>query len=206
MRAEVAQLEGVRHQRVRRLGDAGGVGRRELLDPLRDADGVPLGGVVHAQVVADAADHHLAGVESHAHRQGRPVAPCQLGGERGQLVAQRQRRVTGALGVVLEPQRRAEQRHDAIAGVLVDGPLEAVHALGEEVEEAIEQAMPGLGAEPLGEQHRVLDVGEQHRHLLALALERGAAGQDALDQMARRIGARIRRRAAHPRRVSGRPH
>jgi hypothetical protein len=46
-------------------------------------------------------------------------------------------RVPGALRVVLVGDWRAEQRHDAVAGVLVHRPFEAVHAVGEDLEEAI---------------------------------------------------------------------
>jgi hypothetical protein len=59
-------------------------------------------------------------------------------------------------------------------------PLEAVHALGQDGEEALEYAVPFLGVELLGEVHRAFHVGEKHRHLLALALEGGTRGQDLL--------------------------
>src|SRR5690606_41352162 len=38
--------------------------------------------------------------------------------------------------------------------------------------------------------HRALEAEEHPRHLLALALERGALGEDLLGEMARRVGAR----------------
>ena len=61
-----------------------------------------------------------------------PCVAAQLGGVAAQLVAQMQRRVAGALGVVLVRDRRAEQGHDAVAGELVDRALEAVDALAED--------------------------------------------------------------------------
>ncbi len=61
----------------------------------------------------------------------------------------------------------------AVARVLVDRPLEAVHAVGEDLEEAVHDPVPVLGVDLLGEIHRALHVGEEHRHLLALAFERG---------------------------------
>ena len=45
-----------------------------------------------------------------------------------QLLLKVQRRVAGALRVVLVRDRGAEERHDAVAGVLVDRALEAVNA------------------------------------------------------------------------------
>ena len=75
--------------------------------------------------------------------------------------------------MVLVRDRRAEQRHDPVAGVLVDRALEAVNALGEDREEAIHDPVPLLGIDLLGELHRALHVGEEHRHLLPLAFEGG---------------------------------
>ena len=93
--------------------------------------------------------------------------------------------------------RRTEQRHDAVAGVLVDGAFEAVHAFGEDLEEALEDAVPRFGIELLGQLHRAFDVGEQHRDLLALAFERGLGLQDLVGEVLGGVvarGARLGRR------------
>ena len=89
--------------------------------------------------------------------------------------------------MILVRDRRAEERHDAVAGVLVDGALEAVHAVREDLEESLEDRVPLLGSDLLGELHRALHVGEQHRHLLALAFER----RSAIAGSARRGGGRV---------------
>jgi len=44
-----------------------------------------------------------------------------------------QRRIAGPLRVVLVRDRRAEERHDAVAGELVDESLRALDALGEDL-------------------------------------------------------------------------
>ncbi len=98
------------------------------------------------------------------------------------------RGITGALCVILVGDRRPEQRHDAVSRVLVHRPLEAVHALGQYLEETVEDRMPLLGVELLGQFHRAFDIREQDRDLLALALERGARAQDLLRQVTRRVG------------------
>jgi hypothetical protein len=49
-----------------------------------------------------------------------------------------------------------------------------VNALGEDGEEPIHDPVPFLGIDLLGEIHRALHVGEEHRDLLALAFEGGA--------------------------------
>jgi hypothetical protein len=81
-----------------------------------------------------------------------------------------------------------EQRHDAVAGVLVDRALEAVHALGEELQEAVPDPVPFLRVELLGEIHRPLHVGEQDGYLLALPLQRSARGEDFFRQVTRGVG------------------
>jgi len=41
-----------------------------------------------------------------------------------------------------------------------------VHALSEDLEELIEDSVPGFCAELFGDLHRALHVREEHRHLL----------------------------------------
>jgi len=100
--------------------------------------------------------------------------------------------------VILVRDGSTEQRHDPVTGELVDGPLEAVDAVGQNLEEAIEDPMPRLGVHLLGKLHRTDHVGEQHGHLLALAFERAAGGENPLGQMARRVGARLAGAVSRP--------
>jgi hypothetical protein len=152
---------------------------------------VPLRGVVHAQVVADPPHDDLAGVQPHPHRELEPALAPHVLGERAELARQVQGGRTGALGVVLVGDRSAEECHDAITGVLVDGPLVSVNAAGEDPEQAIEQAMPFLGIDALRELHRAHHVGEEHGDKLALAPERALGRQNLLDEMPRGVGARL---------------
>jgi hypothetical protein len=57
-----------------------------------------------------------------------------------------ERRIAGSLRVVLVGDGRAEERHDPVARVLVDGSLEAVDAVRQDLEEAIQDAVPLLGS------------------------------------------------------------
>ena len=50
----------------------------DLFHARREADGVSLRGVVHAQVIADLADDHLAGIEPQACREVEAAAQAQL--------------------------------------------------------------------------------------------------------------------------------
>src|SRR5437660_11062870 len=187
----VGEVEEARREPWGLLGHADAARRRQLLHAGAEPDDVPLRGVVHAQVVADSPDDDLARVEAHPHREIEPALAPHVFGERPEVACQLKRGRAGALGVVLVGDRGAEERHDAVAGVLVDGPLIAVDAVREDPEEAIEEAMPLLGIDALGELHRARDVGEEDGDRLALALERALGGEDLLDEVARRVGARL---------------
>ena len=96
--------------------------------------------------------------------------------------------VAGAHGVVLMGQRGAKQRHDAIAHDLVDRAFIAVHGVHHAFQRRVEE-LPGLLGVAVGEQlHRALEVGKQHRDLLALAFQGTAGGQDLLGQIGGRVG------------------
>ena len=159
-----------------------------LLHARRQAHRVALRRVVHAQIVADLAHDDLSGIEAHANRKIQSARQPQLIGVGPERVAQVQRGEAGALRVVLVGDGRAEQRHDAVAGVLVHRAFEAVHAVGEDGEEAIEDAVPFLRIHLLGQFHRALDVGEQDGHLLALAFEGGLGLQDFVGEVFGRVG------------------
>ena len=94
-----------------------------------------------------------------------------------------QRRETRTLGMVLVRDRCAEQRHDAVAGELVDEALEALDAVGEDAEEALHDPRERFRIELPGQLHRALHVGEQDGDLLALAFDGGLGLQDPLDEV-----------------------
>src|SRR5207247_4317821 len=108
------------------------------LHALCEAHRVALRRVVHAQVVPDRADHHLPRIEPHADREVESLGAAELAAVAPERFAEMQRRMAGALGVILVRDWRAEERHDPVAGELVDGALEAVDTLREDAEEAVE--------------------------------------------------------------------
>ena len=82
--------------------------------------------------------------------------------------------------MVLVGQGGAEERHDPIAHDLVDGALVAMHRLHHALEDRV-QELARLLRVPIAEQFEgALDVGKQHRHLLALPLEGVAGCEDLL--------------------------
>ena len=91
--------------------------------------------------------------------------------------------------------RRSEEGHDPFAGVLVDRPLEAVNSVGEDREEALHDLVPVFRVDRLREIHRPLEVGEEDRHLLALAFDGAAGGEDLLGEVLRSVGPGVRWRS-----------
>ena len=172
--AQVAQLELAFDQRGGGRADRRRPHRRQRLDPLAQRGRVADRHEVHVHVVADRADDHLAGVQPAADSELDAVAARQLRGQLGHLALELEDRQARAPGVVLVRQRRAEDRQQAVAGELVDRPLELVDRARGDRQEAIEDEAPALGVQRAGELHRADDVGVHHRHLLALALDPGA--------------------------------
>jgi hypothetical protein len=74
--------------------------------------------------------------------------------------------------MVLARDRCAEQREDAIAGRLHDITVVAMGGVHHQLERGIDHGARLLGIEILHHLSRPLDVGEQRRHRLPLAVER----------------------------------
>jgi hypothetical protein len=79
--------------------------------------------------------------------------------------------------------RRAEQGHNAIAHDLVDGAFIAMdrrhHAFQHRIQE-----LPGVLGITVGQEfHGALEVGKEHGHLLALAFQGAARGENLLGQI-----------------------
>ena len=95
--------------------------------------------------------------------------------------------------MILVGERRAEERHDPVAHHLVDGALVAVDRLHHPLEHGVEE-LPRLLGVAVGEQlHRALEVGEEHRDLLALALEGGLRGEDLLGEVLGGVASQVGR-------------
>ena len=65
VRSEITKPEEALHQTGGVLGEIDPIGCSNLLHPCCQPDRVPLGRIVHAQVVADLANHDLARVQAH---------------------------------------------------------------------------------------------------------------------------------------------
>ena len=163
------------------------------------------GGVVHAEVRADGPDDHLAGVEPDPDLHIDPVGSADLLGVPAHGGLHVEGGVAGPDGVILVGQRRAEERHDPVAHHLVDGALVAVDGLHHPLEDGIEELAGLLGVAVGQELHRALEVGEEHRDLLALALEGGLRGEDLLGEVLRGVASPGWATEPGPRRSRRRP-
>ena len=171
---------------VRRLLPA----RRELFHPGRQVRGLADRGVVHVEIAADGPDHDRARVQPDANLERDAVGAANLLGIPAHGGLHVERGIARPHGMVLVGDRRPEQGHDAVAHHLVDRALVAVDRLHHPFEHRIEKLARFLGV-TVGEQlHRALQVGEQHRDLLALAFERAPGGQDLLGEVPGGVGLR----------------
>ena len=189
-RRDRLQVHLVLHQSTGGLADEDHPRRGALLEAGGQVRGVAHGRVVHAQVVADTADHHQPRVQPHAHRQVLPRRQPEVGVALAQTVLEPQGRQHCPPGVILIGNGGAKQRHEAVAEELIDGALVPVYRVEAALEEAVEQRMHGLGSQALGQGGRVGNVAEEHRHRLALPFQGAARGEDLLGEMFRGVGER----------------
>ena len=80
-------------------------------------------------------------------------------------------------------ERRAEQRHDAVAHHLIDGTFVTVDRVHHMLEDRIKQFASLLRITIRQQLHRPLHVSEQHRDLLALAFERTLGSQNLFGEV-----------------------
>ena len=161
---------------------------RELFHPGSQVSGLADDGVVHTQITADGSDHHLARVEPDPNLNRDAVRATRLLCPPANRCLHVQRGVTSPDGMILMRERRAEERHDPIAHHLIHCALVAVDRLHHAFEDGVKDLSRLLGITVGEEFHRALQVGEEHRDLLALALESGLGSEDLLGEMLRRVG------------------
>jgi hypothetical protein len=101
---------------------------------------------------------------------------------------------------VFSKTRRAKQGHNAIAHDLVHGPFVAVHSHYQALEYGIEELACLLRIAVGQERQRGFEIGEEYRHVFALAFQRTAGRQNLLGAV---IGLRIRLQKENRLRVLG---
>jgi hypothetical protein len=146
------------------------------------------GRVVHTEIAADRAHHHFTRIQAHADLRQQTLAAAHVLRVPLYRLLHAQGRVTRPDGVIFVGERRPEERHDAVAHHLVDGPLVAVDGLHHVLEDWIKELSRLLGVPVGGQLHRAFHVGEEHRHLFPFSLQRVFGGQDLLGNVPRRVG------------------
>jgi hypothetical protein len=142
------------------------------------------------QVVANSAHHDLTGVEAHPHPQIQAVGAAHLLGIGAHGGLHCQGGIASAQGMVFMGDGGAKQGHDAVAQHLIHRPLEAVHGVHHMAEGRVQQSLGGFRVYAADELRRVLEIGEEDRHLLAFAFESTFQRQDFIGKVARSVGVR----------------
>jgi len=191
-RAERGDLDEALGQVQRLGGKPDAAGRRQLLHACRQVRRLAHGGVVHAEIAADRAHHDLSGVDADADLHLHALRVAQLIGVAPHDLLHPERGIARAHRVIFMGQRRAEERHDAVAHHLVHGTLVVVDGLHHAFEDRVEK-LPRILGIAVGEQfHRTLEVREEDRHLLTLTFQGGLGGQNLLSQVLGGVGLRGR--------------
>ena len=152
------ELERAVHRLGRSGANDGRTRLRRLLEPGGDVDHVA-GDERTAQARLPCDD--LPGVHADAELEP-PVE------DRSQALLHRERGMQGALSVVLERLRDAEDGHDRVAGELLDCSPGTADLVGHRLVEALEQHARSLRILLVGERRRADEVGEEHSGQLAL--------------------------------------
>jgi hypothetical protein len=82
--------------------------------------GLSNGRVVHAQIAADCAHHHVPGIDPDADLHLHALRPAKFLRVATHGILHAERGITRADGVILMRERRAKERHDTVAHHLVD--------------------------------------------------------------------------------------
>src|SRR5438105_15229241 len=90
--------------------------------------------------------------------------------------------------MVLMGERSPEQRHDPIAHHLVHGALVSVNRFHHKFEDRIEDLSRLFWISLSEKFHGPLEISEQDRNLLALALKGGLGGEDLLSEVLGGVG------------------
>ena len=143
--------------------------RGHRLHPLGHPDLLTHGGVAKLARTHFTGDH-LTGVQPDPQPQIDTVALADIDGKPRRLLLKAQGGQTGPNGVVLQRHRRAEHRHDPVAGPLCDRAAVPLHHRRTAVGEVGHDLAQPLRTHRRGDVHRMHHIGEQHRHLLELGM------------------------------------
>ncbi len=150
--------------------------------------GLAHGGVFHLEVASDGSHNNLAGIQPHPRLDPDPVGPEGLLGVVAHRTLESKGRVAASQGVILMGDGRAEERHDSVPHHLGHRSLVSVDGLHHAGDRVLKQGACVFGVPVRQKLHGALEVPEEHRYLLSLALEGGLGGQDSLSEVLGGIG------------------
>src|SRR5215813_7240115 len=149
--------------------------------------GLPDGCVVHPEIAADRAHDDLPRVYSDADLDCGRMRASHFFAILLHALLHSERGIASPHSVVLVGNRGAKKRHDPVAHHLIDSTLVAVHGLHHVREHRVEELACLFGITVSEQLHGALEVGEEHRDLLALAFEARPGGEDFLCEMFRGV-------------------
>jgi hypothetical protein len=126
-------------------------------------------GVTHC-TRGDLTGDDLPRIEADPQAERRSVSALDLRRQLHSLLLDSQCGETRPYRVILQRDRRAEHRHDPVAGELVDRAAEVLHHRGRAANHLSHDFAQPLGTDRRRDVHRVHHVGEQHGHLLVLGM------------------------------------
>ena len=169
-------------------GDEHTAGIGELLHSGRQMRRLSYSRVLHIEIVADGAHHHLAGMQTDADVHREALLPANFLAEIAHGLLHHQSRKAGSNPMVFEGNRGAEQCHDAVSHDPGDRSLVAVHCFHHAVDHRIEQSVRLLRIQLGNQLSGTLDVGKQDGDLLALTCEALLGSENSFGQMPGGIG------------------
>src|SRR5215472_8841716 len=119
----IQEVEEARGEPRGLVGDADAPRWRQLLNPGGEPNHVTLGSVVHAEVVPDAPDDHLARIEPHPHREFEAALLPHVLPERLDLARHVQGGRAGSLGVILVGDEDGDRLALPLEGALLSEDL-----------------------------------------------------------------------------------
>ena len=177
-RLDGLHADGVADELERRRAEHDRAGRRRLLDPLGDVDGIAR----DEASVPGIADVHVARVDSDAQLEPEAVLALDRFAEGGHGCAGVDGGPDGAQRVVLVRDRYAEDGHHRVADELLDRAAVTLDRPPGGGEVAVEHAPQRLRVERLRELGRLDEVGEEDRDRLTPFLEHERSGERRLER------------------------
>ncbi len=146
-----AHLEEPAHQAVRGLAHQDRSRRGQRLQAGGEVGGIADRRVVHLEVVADGADDDRSGMDTDARGELEAASGVQAAIEITERLLDLPGGTHAAVGRILVRHGRAEQRHHAVAGQLIDDAFEAINLVKGQLQVLIEEVAIFLRIEALGD-------------------------------------------------------